>query len=302
MVCRHLILAMGLLMGAGAGPLGAQDPDTVPARPEQQEGEDPSSEPRYVAPRFAVSMTVGTVGSATLQSQPVTARRLALAGAVLDSTTLTRSLESGRGYQVGLSGVLSLDPTWAVRLSGALGRTTIRSRYDGEPELFVIAAAELAEPRADVTLLAVETALRMRIPSSRRAQPFLEVGTSVVRWSASPAPIGDPAIGDGVRRVGGLAAVGVEIPYSARLSGLIQATTHFSRTPVDPVAAGTAGPASTSLSLTFEAPQASAFADRAHELTTTLRLEAGISLGLGGTVAGRPAPDAPAAPPSPPGH
>lgn len=315
MIPRGTLGLAGLLSVALLAPLAAQEPDTLPALPDRearpaQTGDtvpqQPAPvEPAYAPPRFLLTLTVGTLGFESIQSQPVLARRHGAAGEVLDTTVLSRSMDAGGGYQVTASGLVSLDATWAVRLAGGVGRTTLRPRYDGESALLADSAAALASQEADATLLVLETALRMRLPSSRRARPYLELGTTAIRWGIASAPAGAPdlsELAEGIGRVGGMAALGVDIPYSDRLSARIQATSRFFRTPIDPAPAGTAGPAGEGLSLTFAAPETTPYADRSRELLSGLRLEAGISVALGGTVEAPTDPAAPAASPSPPGR
>lgn len=297
---------MPLLVAALAAwvvvPLAAQEPDTVPQdTSEQQEAAPP--EPTYAPPRFALSLTAGTLGFSTLQSQPVTATRINAAGEALDSTVLSRAVGSDRGFQLGASGTFSLDHAWALRLGLTVGRATIRPEYQGDAALFAATATRLAATEVtDVTLLGLEAALRMRIPSARRVQPYLELGGSVMRWRGGAGGAGTPALGEGVHRMGGLAAAGLDIPVTDRLAARLQATTRVFRTPVDPAPAGTAGPATSTMTLHFARPETDPFADSLQELTTTLRLELGISLGLGGTVEAPARPVAPAASPSPTGR
>lgn len=299
MVPPVLFLLVALMAAAGLAPLAGQEADTLPAPADTTPA---AVEPSHAPPRFVLSLTVGTLGIGTVQSQPVIVTRHDPAGEVLESATLRRTLEAEGGFRVAAGGLISLDPTWAVRLAGAVGRTTIEPGYAGEPAQLVRDAAALGSQDADVTLLVAEAALRMRIASSRRAQPYLEVGTAVTRWHSGSAPAGATDLADGVGRMGGLAAVGVEVPYSDRLSARLQATTRFSRTPVDPVPAGTEVPADSTLTVTFAAPEARPFADRSHELVSGIRLELGVSLGLGGTLEPPHDPAAPAGSPSPPGR
>lgn len=284
-------------------PLAAQEPDTIPQDTSEQQEAAPPPEPTYAPPRFALSLNVGTLGFSTLQSQPVTATRINAAGEALDSTVLNRAVDSDRGFQLGASAVLSLDHAWALRLGLTLGRATIRPEYQGDAALFAATAARLAATEVtDVTLLGLEAALRMRIPSTRRVQPYLELGGSVTRWRGGTGEAGTPVLGEGVHRMGGLAAAGLDIPVTDRLAARLQATTRVFRTPVDPAPAGTAGPATSTMTLHFARPETDPFADSLQELTTTLRLELGISLGLGGPVEAPARPAAPAASPSPTGR
>lgn len=316
-------LLTALLVVGGSSPVDAQEPDTVPDTTRQEPAIAPTA-PAYVPPRFALSLSVSTFGFNTLQSQPVLARdplaahaegsstprdwwwpesRATALGTVMDSSTLGRSVEAEGGFQVGASGVLGLGPVWAVRLGAAVGRTTLRTRYEGEDTPLQGAASRLAGTEAsDATVLSAEAALRMRLPSARQARPYLEVGASAIHWQAGAPLPGAPGLGAGVRRFGGLAALGVDVPFSHRLAATAQATRRVFRTPLDPAPAGTAAASSSTVDLTFRSPPADLFADGARELSSALRLELGITMGLGGAVAAPPDPVGPAGSPSPPGR
>lgn len=322
-------LLTALLVVGGSSPLDAQEPDTVPEpreRPDtaRQEPAAAPTAPAYVPQRFTLSLSVSTFDFNTLQSQPVLARdplaahaegsstprdwwwpesRATALGTVMDSSTLSRTVAAEGGFQVGASGVLGLGPVWAVRLGAAVGRATLRPRYDGENALFEGAASRIARTEiSDVTVLSAEAALRMRLPSARRARPFLEIGASAIHWqTGSPLP-GAPRPGAGVRRFGGLAALGVDVPFSDRLAATAQATRRVFRTPLDTAPAGTGVASSSTVDLTFLSPPADLFADGARELSSGLRLELGITLGLGGAVTAPTDPAEPAGSPSPPGR
>lgn len=295
MLLRALVLVV-----CGVVPLGAQDQDTLPPDTAAEEPSATPPAPDYSPPRLALSVTVGRLGFGTLQRQPVMARRVTAAGEVVDSTVLSRAVEAGSGLQVGVSGVLHIDRIWAIRLGTSVGRTTVRPEYEGEAALFAATAARLAETEAtEATLLTVEAALRMRIPSSHWAQPYVELGGSAMRWRTGTGIAGTPALEDGVQRLGGMAAVGLDVPVGDRIAVRFQATSRVFRTPADPAPAGLQGPASSTMTLTFTRPEPEPFADPYRELTTTLRLELGVSLALGGTVAAPRDPDVPAASPSP---
>lgn len=293
---RGTLLGVAILALGGMAPLDAQIPDTLPR---DSAAQPPPAAPAYVPPRFALSVTLGTLGFGTLQRQRVLATRVNSAGEALDSAVLNRAVEAERGLQLGVSGVFHIDRTWAVRLGVGVGRTTVRPEYKGEADLFTAAAGRLAATEAsDATLMMLEAALRMRVPSVRRAQPYVEVGGTVMHWKAG-AVAGTPKLDDGVQRMGAVAAAGVDVPLTERLAGRLQATSRVFRTPVDPAPAGMAGPGTSTMTLTFMRPETDPFADDSHELTTTLRLELGISLGIGGTVEALPDPAEPGASPSP---
>lgn len=294
-----------LLCGLGTGTVAAQEPDTTrAAQPREQEREqppptdtaaaptDPIREPPspYVPPRFAVGLTVGTAGMGTLQVQPVLAERLDRFGTALDSVMLSRSVEADRALMVGVSALLSLSPSWAVRAGVGVGRTTLRTAYDGEDDLYVATAERLgAMEEMEATLLAVEAALRVRLPSSRRAQPYLEVGAFGLRWKADEDRAGIQLAG-GVRRLGAQAAVGAVVPLAGWLSATIQATDRVFRTPVDPAPDGTPGVAGSTLALTLQAPRAYPYADEGYTLTNVLQLDLGIRITGGAEAAPPPGP------------
>lgn len=312
------LLLVTLLCGLGTGALSAQEPDTTRAalpRDQERDQERPVAdttppapdtlpEPApYVAPRFAVGLTFGTAGLGTLQSQPVLAERLDLSGTPRDSVMLTRSVEAERGLMVGATALLSLSPAWAVRAGIGVGRTTLRTAYDGEDDddLYVATAERLgAMEEVDATLLAVEAALRVRLPSGRRVQPYLEVGAFGLRWDADEDRAGIRV--GGVQRIGAQAAVGAVVPLTRRLSATVQATDRVFRTPVDPAPAGTPDAAGSSLALTLQAPGAYPYADESYTLTNVVQLDLGIRI-TGGAAAGPPpGPAGSPASTSPTGH
>lgn len=318
-----------LLLGLAGTPLAAQEPDTTPALPDPEEagalppadsatqGMAPRSgasaqdtvparpeRPPYVPPRYALSMTLGTAGLGTLQRQPVLARRINAAGATLDSTYLSRAIEGGRAVQLSVSALVSLTPSWALRLGAMADRATLRPEFRGgeEDDLFIGAARRLANAQeTHVTMLGVEGAIRLRIPASRRAQPYLELGASAVRWDADDALNAAGDLTDGVMRVGGLAGVGILVPFGDRFAARAQAMSHAYRTVLEPASAGTPAGRGRTLSLELVDSPATAFADGAHELTTTIRLELGLSVRLGAALPVPPARSTPPASTSPPG-
>lgn len=287
-------------------PLAAQEPDTVSAAPGDTVNAAPADtvpltppRPEYVPPRYALSVVAGRTGGGTVQEQPIVAVRFDAGGAVADSAILQRVLVADGGFQAGVSAVVSLAPGWAVRLGAGAGRLTLRPRYDGGDSTFTAAASAIADTEAsDVSLFFVEGALRMRLFTRRRPQPYLELGASSVRWTADDPPAGAPDLADGVTRFAALAAVGVLIPFNDHLSGRVQVETRAFRAPVEPSPAGASIPATDSLTLTFAAPGAGPFADSAHELFSTTRLDIGLSFGFGAVPRRRAVdvPDPPTAP------
>lgn len=278
-------------------PLNSQETERTDPRTQERREQVPEDEvqdqdtataatPAPHAPaRFSLALSVGGLGDRTLQSQTVLAERRNAAGTVLETATLGRSMEAEGGVEVGLTGTLSLGPTWAVRVGAGLGFTTFGVAYNGDDELFVTAAGHLAEREAvDVTVVALDAALRMRIPSTRRAQPYLELGATSMTWRGASPMAGAPELEDGVHRVAGLAAAGVIVPVRNRLAAQLRISSRTYRTPVGISPAGEPGVRSSTLVTTFAAPESRPFADPALELTTALRLDVGLSLGLGGQV------------------
>ncbi len=282
-----IMLALALAV-TPAPPLAAQEAP----EPREQGDEEPVQEqpapaaapatPPPPVPSFSVSLTFGAMGDRPLQGQPVLAERRDAAGNVLQSASLGRSLEAEGGFEVGISGLMTLDPAWAVRLGAGIGRTTFGVSYNGEDDVFVAAAGHLAAGEATpVTIVVLEGALRLRIPSTRQAQPYLELGATSIRWHADSPLSGADGIEDGVHRLAGTAAVGVEIPLRDRLSARLHASARTYRTPLDVTSAGTESASSPTLSVTFADPAATLFADAAQELTTAFRLDLGLTLAFG---------------------
>lgn len=293
-------LAVGALV---AGPAHAQQPDAQQPEaqdPEAQEPDEPPREPLGAGvPRFAIAVMVGTLGERPIQSQPVLAERRDAAGTVLETATLTRSIAGDGGIEAAVQGELSLGPVWALRLGLGAGRTRFAPEYRGEEDIFVAAADHLAAGEgAAVTVLTIEGALRMRIPSSRRAQPYLELGAAALRWQSSTPFAGGADLSGGANRLAGVAAAGLVVPIRDRLSARIHGSARAYRTPLNPVSPGTRGPTSSTLAISFLAPETAPFADPGQELITALRLDIGLSAGLGALAT---APDPPPAPePAPP--
>ena len=287
-------------VGAAAPAAGVQD--TLEARP-------PRPAP---LPRFAVSMALRTLGLGELQTQPVLARWVDLAGNVQGTTVLSRTVEASGGVGAGLDLVYRLDPTWGLRLGVAAGvaELTTDEIYDvlateegqdralaklDERDGFVAGANALAETEAaDLRTWSLEGALRYRIPSTRRLRPYLELGLEFAGWESDE---GLAAIGlaESGGRVAATAAVGSVLSLTERISARFQATTVAFRTPLSLVPVDEEGARSSSLALVFQAPAVTGFADPARELATALRLEVGVTAGFGG-IRAAPAPEPPAPP------
>lgn len=282
------------LMALGAVTLAAQEPDTLPADTlatgtlppaDTATAADTVPEPAftYVPPRAAFAITINRPSAGRLQSQPVLARLLSEGGEVRDTALLERAVEVDGALELGVSSVWTLGPGWALRLGAGIGRLTIRPRYLVEDTAFARATGALAADEAsDATTIFLEGALRMRIASDRRAQPYLELGAAALRWESADQLAGDPGLHDGVTRIAPMAAVGAVIPVKGRLSAALQLSTRALRTPAPSAATGTSGSSNESIAITFADPARTRFADSTHELVSMLRLDVGVSMGIGG--------------------
>jgi hypothetical protein len=305
---RVLLACLCAILGA-VGVARAQEPE--PEEPAAEEPAEETSPPEpafiYVAPRFAVALTVGTPGLGDLQSQPASITRAVLDDAgklVTDPDPLTRTVRAEGGFQVGVAGILSLSDAWAVRLGGSYGQATLATAYAGpdSADAAVEAVSRLAdEESGELRTAAVEAALRYRIPSTRRAQPFVELGAAVLRWEGEGGPAA-AAVREGETAVGVTAAVGVVVPFTDWLSAEAQAETRVYRNPVGPTAAGTPGLQSPILAVTIDGREGASFGDVEREVISGGRLSVGIRVGLGRVPP--PPPEAPEADAStsPPGR
>lgn len=285
------LLLVACLGPGSAAPLAAQDPDPVDdrrARPEQGEltaAQDTAPleppAPAYVPPRYSVSVTIGRPGGGVMQAQPVQLTTLDEAGLPVDSALLRRSVEAGDGIQLGVSALYGLGPAWAVRVGAGIGRISVGPHYDGEEATLEDAAPALAaDEGSDISMFLVEGALRMRLLSSRRAQPYLEMGASWLRWSTDSGAAAGLDLPAGERRLGAVGGAGVLIPFTDRLSARVQVETRAFRTPVATREAGAEALSSATHVVTFAAPSTGLFADGTRELYSTTRLEVGITLRL----------------------
>lgn len=277
---RTTFLSLVLVAGLnpwGAPPLAAQDPDTL--TDPQAVLEAPA--PAYVPPRYSVSVTVGRHGGGVMQTQPVQLTTLDEEGLPVDSTLLLRSVEAGDGVQLGVSALYGLGPVWAVRVGAAVGRISVRPRYDGDEAILEDAASALAtDGGSDVSTFLVEGALRMRLLSSRRAQPYLEMGASWLGWSTDDGAAAALDLPAGERRLGAVGGAGVLIPFTDRLSARVQVETRAFRTPVATRATDSEALSSATHVVTFAPPSTGLFADDTRELYSTARLEVGITVRL----------------------
>lgn len=276
-----------------AAPLAGQEPvpDTTGALPaDTLEATPPDTTtapaPRrpYVPPRLAVSLSAGTLGFDHLQNQPVMAVRLGEGGARVDSAGLDRRLAAEDGLQATVSALLGLSRAWAIRGAVTWGSATLASGYAGE-EAFETDAAGLPHAASpDLSVLAVEGALRFRMLSGRRMQPFAEVGAAAVRLAAEDTAFPGAAGLTGETSMAGLVALGAIIPIRGALAARVQATGHWFGTPAGPAPAGVTVATGDTLEVRFLAPLPEQTADPVREMLRTVRLDFGLSIELGSAV------------------
>lgn len=287
------VLLLLALPAGGAGAVAAQIPtdtarvdtaradttvrDTTPA----DTTEARVARPRYEAPRVAFSVLVGTLGFGDLHHQRVRTERLGRDGAVLDEGSLRRTLSAGGGLQVSASALLGLTPAWAVRAGVSVGEATLEDGYAGEEALREDAGQLEVAASSDLSVVSVEAALRFRMRSGRRVQPYAELGLAAVRVEAEDRAFPGAAALDGDASLAGVAALGAVVPIRGAFAGRIQVSTHLFRTPARLAAAGEAVAEGSRLRVTFDEPAAGPFADPMPELTRTLRLDLGLAIELG---------------------
>lgn len=313
MIRRGLFLVLPLLLTAlSAGHATAQEretreretQDTVPPdRVVRDTVRPPPPTLGYEPAAFSLALDVGRPGSGKAQTHPVRAWRTDLYGAVLDSATMTRTATVRGAVSAGLAAILGLGPDWALRLGVGLATATLEADYRGDNEIYVTTANAVAGRPLDLRVLSLESGLRYRIPSSKRLQPFLELGTAVSRWSAENAP---PSMAfPSATRFEAVAGVGGVIPLNRHFSARLHVSTRVFQTPATTRPPGDTVATSSTLVLVSNATATSPFADGAREILDLLRLRVGVSWDLA-----RPAPQRPAAPPeeapadttSPPGR
>ncbi|MDX1673404.1 MAG: hypothetical protein R3314_01285 [Longimicrobiales bacterium] len=235
----------------------------------------------YTPPRLSIAGFVGLPGSGPAQSHPVRASRRDLTGVVIDSTLLTRSVEIRGGWHGGVAATLGLGRDWAVRLGAGYSTATLATEYSGESEIFVADANELAGSEVALRVASLESALLYRIPSSRRVQPYLELGGAVSRWSTDGGLPGTASLRSAVTRFEALAGIGGIIPLTGRLSARVHASTRVFQTPVQVAPAGDTLVTGATLVLVSRPAATTEFADPSREAVDLLRLQVGISYDLG---------------------
>lgn len=237
---------------------------------------------------------VGLPGGGEAQNHPVRLWRTDLGGAVLDSAVLSRTIELRGGVYGGVSGAVGLGRDWAVRLGLGVATGTLEASYDGSDDLFVTSANAVAGKAADLSIVTIESALQYRVPSTRRVQPYVELGAAVSRWTADGSLPEAAALSSGVTRYEVMAGVGGIIPITRRLSARVHAARRVFQTPVPVPAVGDTVLSSSALVLVSRPSASTSFADATREMLGLLRLQVGVSYDIG-----RP-PRAPAALTEPP--
>lgn len=314
----RVLIALAVVGAAsfGGDPLAAQDPvpgdtlpgdtlpaDTLPAdtvrsdaipTPGDPMGRDPlagsdttPAGPSYEPPRWALSVGTGFASYGDLQAQDVVATWTA-EDSITDVRTMRREVKAAGGLQVSGSVLVGLTPAWAIRAGGAWSSGSLDVSVSGEDEDRVGEVRTLTGQGAgEFNLLSGEAALRFRMASSRRLQPYAELGVAVLRWALD----GDAGPGtedlDGTTRVGGVAALGAILPVWGRLAARAQLSARYFRTPVRPVAPGPLAENDT-LSVVFGEAAGAAYADPRIELARLLRLDVGLSLETGRVGPARP--------------
>lgn len=268
----HLVLAAGLLAAVpvgGAAQVADATADTAARAPR----------PPYRPPRLEISLTAGTIGLGDLQTQAVLAERVDVEG--LPTETLRRTLSAEEGRHLSGSVVLGLGATWAIRAGASVGWGSLGQSYAGTEVWAEDAGGLRPTAAADVSILAAEAALRFRMRSARRAQPYAELGAGVLRVEAEDRSFPGAASLAGDPSLAALVAAGLIVPIRGVLAARIQATGQFLRTPAALAPEGALIAEGDTLRLRFAAPATADFADAARELTRSLRLEVGLSVELG---------------------
>lgn len=230
---------------------------------------------------LSIAVMAGLPGGGEAQNHPVRLWRTDLAGAVLDSAVLSRTVELRGGVYGGVSGALGLGRDWAVRLGLGITTGTLEASYDGTDPIFVTSANAVAGNTADLEIVTLESVLQYRIPSTRRIQPYLELGGAISRWTAEGSLREAAALRSGVTRFEVLAGVGGIIPITRRFSARIHAAQRLFRTPVPIPAVGDTVLTSSALVLVSRSPASTTFADAARESLGLMRFQLGISYDLG---------------------
>lgn len=250
---------------------------------------------------FSLTVTLGRPGDGDAQTQSVRALRRDRTGAVLDSAVLSRTVFVRGTVYGGVSGTLSLSRRWGLRVGLDVAAATLQPGYSGSHEVLLATAEAVAADPGELRVVTVESTLRHRIASSKRMQPYIELGAAMSRWSVD-GPVPEAALVAGQTRFEVVAGVGGVVPLTDRLSARLHASTRALRTPILPLAAGDTVAASTTLLLTARPSSGSVFADDVREVLGLTRLDVGLSLDLGRVAArpgDRPEPSAPSPPPGP---
>ncbi len=319
---RLLGLSVALTAALVPGAAGAQEPaDTAapPASPTDAAGDTlPSGAP-------ADSLGTDTIAAAVRPPRPVPRLLFALSGGLARftdlqtqaadlaswsaggepvSTTVRRSIGVEAGRAIGISAIFNTTPRWGVRVGVTMATGSLKAEFAADDTASANRAARLpvAGERA-VRITTWEAALQYRIPSAGRLRPYVELGAAALNWGidAGPGTV-FPGAGDLVQsrmRAAVQAAVGAMVPLSDRAAARVQATTQLFRTPLGTAPAGGLLAAGDSSSLAFGIPRSAHYADAAVELVRAVRLEVGLTYGLGRVPTAPPPESAPAATSSP---
>ena len=234
-------------------------------------------------PLLALSLTAGPVGFSRLQVQPVLAERTDDLGEPVEDWNAWRSLSASSGWELDLSGLVSLGPVWALRIGVGIARARLDVDYGGVADALLDEIDALPGPAGGrLSLLSGDAALRFRVPVSGRLRPFVELGAVAERWSVEPddGPLPPAVEEEDVARFGGRAGVGVEFPLIDRVEGQVQLSTRLFRTPLETGSVGAPLEANDSLRLTLMAPATAPWSDGSVELARLLRLDLGLTLRL----------------------
>lgn len=252
--------------------------------------------------RFVFGVSAGVDWFTDLQDQAASVTPLVGADAGTP-TEIVRTLGIDGAVTTTASALVNLDRTWGVRVGAGLTRGSLSADYAGNDAAVAIAKQLPAVGDRGVRTLSVEGLVRYRISSGGRLYPYLELGLAAVRWSTDGTPgtvfPGASDLVNGTTQAAVVGGVGVNVAVTGRLEARLQATTRVSRTPLGTSPAGGFLAAADSASLAYSAPRGIRFADAAVETVRALRLDVGLTYGLGRVAPPPPPPPAPAGSSSP---
>lgn len=312
---RWLGLIVGTLATLAPRAVGAQEPtDTTPQRPQAvQAAQDtagpaagdtaapPAPRPLRPVPRVVVGVSAGLARFTDLQAQ---AAQLTMVGAEDEPVALRRTLGVDGGVGGTASVLINVSPTWGLRVGVGTARGTLKAEYEAEDTATSGRATRLPVVGArDITITTVEGSIQYRIPSGLRLHPYLELGGAAMRWSvdATPATVfaGASDLLEAKTRAAVEAVVGATITLGGGAAARIEAATQLFRTPLGTTRAGSLVAAGDSASLAFAEPIAARYSDVAIELVRALKLQVGLTYGVGRVAPAPPPEPAAALTPSP---